>query len=1268
MRNLYNLLLLIITVFIANNLQSQDLVVNEYQSEYLNTYARIELLVVKDYLDLRGFYIRDSHEHNWNAGIRFKYNNLWNNLKAGTCIILYLDGDIQQEDADLENGLIKVSASDNRYFDFVDTNLRIDTSNANRIKIDLDCEVIEILDKGKNHVHSASHGVQISELHNALPQPKLRANTYLTEASSIAAYPGQYISDYNSEYTANSCIFSVPTIGTANNIKNSISSNANLWHTLRKPMFDYLNIKYSVRLDSIEIIWNKLKHKDVYHDRYGYLVLLGKKEELKNLRFVGPISGFTYQKGESINKWIIAAKLIGSDNSKIKIENNLDDEVYLIKVVPFAFISDSSFESTSGLGSSYNNSSDNIIEINPFSYVTNITLQPTKSYLCNKDSALIHLDFNSPHRTKWFRNNILLDNGLQIDSLWVKDSGDYHAEVYTESNKLLAKSDTVSIKNIELQMKFDDTILDQDTTIYSCSKDTYKLELIGDSHDLSVKWFLNSNLISTNTKIDIKSNGNYTCLVFDKSQNLIWESPSVSNREKFISLIPSDKHIIIPNNSRILFWFTNKSNEDVLIQKESFYIDSPFKLSIKKVFPLFIKKDSVLQFELKYINYHPNSDTTYGKLLYEDECGNTHSYHIKGYNNYYSPRVVTDDNHCNFGTINNCVSDTISMKYYTQALEGARLKVKSNNAKAIKVFFENKSDAINVDDIFTGDLFVSSLSGSQIIGNQDSDIELSAFRNDSLLFVATIPVFINYENIDYSIEILDDALYYCLDSDWSTTAIRFKNNSKADIEFDLASAKNIKFTSTNLKLLANADTLLLAKIKYNATGTQEFEITDEICNYVKEFNLKTERIVLDFEKEIYIENKGTNNTYLLTFPVYSNNSDIYDLINFLYPNSYEEISRSIINDTMFVDIEINLNQSESGIDTIKVENSCCNTVDYSLIYLSKNNPRIVHNYKEVFQAKPIEIDVKQIMLKNSNKKQVIINNIEISDDSFVVSEDVTFPIIVNDTASFDVFYTNHFKNDTATLVIYYSFPFEFKEEVLLIGKTIEDFELSAVISADDTLNVERLQDYIIETNINISDDYAKYIDTLEISIKSNKDNYKIFEDTIQSKIYAKKIYYESNDSSSLITLIEPEIQNNTLLYNLKLQALANLHLSLDSIDISAEFCIGKYRSKECYKQIYINFEILNTYLEKLELSNTIVNIKGKNPINSRSLFEVSSKIDFPLDIYLINEIGKKYDIEVIRNENIYYFYIDVNTFPRGSYTLVVKAQSRLFTRRIIILD
>ncbi len=1268
MRILYNLLLLIITVFIANNLQSQDLVINEYQSEYLNKHGSLELLVVKEYLDLRGFYIRDSYENNWNAGIRFKYLDLWNNLKAGTCIIIYFDGDIKQDDADLVNGLIKVSATDTKYFDFLDTNLRIDASNTKRFNIEKDGEVIQVLDKGKNHVHSASHGANDSDLYDALPQPKLRVKKELPQQCSIASYPGQYISDYNSEYTANSCIFSVPTIGTANNIKNSISSNANLWHTLRKPVFDYLNIKKSVRLDSIEIIWNKLKHKDVYHDRYGYLVLLGKKEELKNLRFVGPISGFTYQKGESINKWIVAAKLIGSDNSKIKIENNLDDEVYLIKVVPFAFISDTSFESTTGLGSSYNNSGDNIIEISPFSYVTNIALQPTKSHLCNKDSALIHFKYNIPHWTKWFRNNILLDNGLQIDSLWVKDSGDYHAEVYTESNKLLAKSDTISIKKLELQLKFDDTILDQDTTIYSCSKDTYKLELIGVSYDLSVQWFLNSNLISTNTQIDIKSKGNYTCIVYDESQNVIWESPSVSNREKFISLDPSDKHIIIPNNSRILFWFTNRSNEDVLIQKESFYIDYPFELSIKQVFPFIIKKDSVLQFELKYYNDHPNSDTTYGQLLYNDECGNTLSYLIKGYNNYYSPQVVTNKKHFNFGTINNCIPDTLSVKYFTQALGGAHLTVKSNNAKAFRVYFENNSDSINVDDIISGNLNVSSISGSQIIGKQDSDIELSAFRNDSLLFDITIPVFINYENIDYSIDIIDDTLYYCIDSDWSQTTMRFTNNSNVEIDFDLASIKNVIFHSTQLKLIGKTDTLIQAKIKYNTTGTQDFEISDEICNYVKKFNTRTERIMLDFEREIYIENKGTNNTYLLTFPIYSNNKDIYDLINITYPYSYKEKSRSVINDTMFVDIEINLKQSQSGIDTIKVGSSCCNTVDFSLIHLSLDKPSIVQNAKIIFEAKPFEVYTKQIYLKNNTNKSVIIKGIDISDDAFIISEDLIFPIQVDDTASIDVFYTNQFKDDTATLIIYYSSPFEFKEEVLLIGETVEDLILSAEITAYDTLYVERLQDYTIESYINISDVYARYIDTLKISIKSNRDNYKIFEETLRSEYYAKEIYFKSNDSSSLITLIKPEIQNNSLLFELKLQAMANFRLSIDSIDISAEFCIGKYRSKECYKQVYINFEKLNTYLEELELSNAIVNIKGKNPINRRSLFEVSSKIDFPLDIYLINEIGKKYDIEVIRNENIYYFYIDVNTFPRGSYTLVVKAQSRLFTKRIIVMD
>lgn len=226
MRRFYALLIPIITLLNIYILESQEIVFNEYRSAYLENPASIELLVVENYLDMRGFYLRDSYNDKWAVGVKFRYNDLWKNIKSGTCIVVDLDGNSYPTYDEMQNGVIRVNINDAEYFEFLDTNLKADINAKGKFEIESKSDLFQILNSGKNHIHTASHGSEISYLYNNTPQPKLRLNSNLPIHCSFNVYPGKNIDGYYSTFTANVVQSEHVSIGRANIVNGATSYNA----------------------------------------------------------------------------------------------------------------------------------------------------------------------------------------------------------------------------------------------------------------------------------------------------------------------------------------------------------------------------------------------------------------------------------------------------------------------------------------------------------------------------------------------------------------------------------------------------------------------------------------------------------------------------------------------------------------------------------------------------------------------------------------------------------------------------------------------------------------------------------------------------------------------------------------------------------------------------------------------------------------------------------------------------------------------------------
>ena len=64
---------------------SQEIVVNEYFNAASQSDEWTELIVVKDNLDLRGWFLGDNNAgtSSWQPKLKFENHPIWNNLRAG---------------------------------------------------------------------------------------------------------------------------------------------------------------------------------------------------------------------------------------------------------------------------------------------------------------------------------------------------------------------------------------------------------------------------------------------------------------------------------------------------------------------------------------------------------------------------------------------------------------------------------------------------------------------------------------------------------------------------------------------------------------------------------------------------------------------------------------------------------------------------------------------------------------------------------------------------------------------------------------------------------------------------------------------------------------------------------------------------------------------------------------------------------------------------------------------------------------------------------
>lgn len=299
---------------------AQQVVVNEYFNASDQRDEWTELLVVSDNTDIRGWSIRDnnSSQTSWQTAVTFSNNALWNNLRAGTIIVLWhriiaSNGTAHTTDVNKGDGYIEVNLQNTTYF----TGGSFGSSpswGGNSMNIAGSGDIVELLNAGGTHVHALGHSSTAGSNWTAMPTPKLNHANNASSGDAIYACPGAMLSDYNGPATGNNFTSkndATITFGLPNTCGASASGNTNYTNALREPPVSAQTVTPTVSIPGdLSFSWTAATDPNPGDNVTGYMILRNTTNT-----FSPPADGTTYTVGSTLG----SAKVVAEINSSATV-------------------------------------------------------------------------------------------------------------------------------------------------------------------------------------------------------------------------------------------------------------------------------------------------------------------------------------------------------------------------------------------------------------------------------------------------------------------------------------------------------------------------------------------------------------------------------------------------------------------------------------------------------------------------------------------------------------------------------------------------------------------------------------------------------------------------------------------------------------------------------------------------------------------------------------------------------------------------------------
>lgn len=1083
------ILVLLISTFFA---KAQDVVINEYYNSSSPITEWTELIVVKENLDMRGFVLRDNtgnfgNPNDWQGGIEFLYVPDWNNLKAGTVIIINHRGN---------DGTVPLNSSLYGYVEVGAENTNLFKSyckscvggwNTSALNIDTEGDLLQLLDRNGKNVYTLGHIKDNSsgDFLNITNYRLVRHNN-CPEGMSLNVIPGRVIENFSvvNGYDSGNTLTATTTFttkGTANNLVQDQNLNFAFWRKVRSPVWS--NQATLNKIDGkANISFVSSADWDPLNNYFGFMIVRSKADQAYLID--PPKDGTIYKTGDPFYSGIVIDIANLQDNLFID-DGKLDCGVeYNYRIFAYKFNNEpfTNWTPQSGRGRTYDK---NYIDLQMTrDFPPNIIIKALNNRIefCDFDSTLLfsNIDIPKDYQFAWYHDNAVVKDYSSFgvnDSLKVKQTGVYRLDIrnndgcVTSSNKLkitVVESPKAQIYN----SSYDE--FTRDTLIELCESQTFTLRGLGGERR---KWYKNNSFISESDQYTVSTEGTYYMIasIQDKCNDTTAKI-TIKYKKYDFSFSQNSLDYILSSTQfseikQLILY--NKTNSNLVFNSTDVSIIPNGQFTIIQAPPYIIPANGSLTIDIKFqplaVGIYQNI-----KLKFVIPCGQEFTVILNGKKTLGDNIVTSSFDQIKFNPMLDC--DNTGLDTLLTIANTSNLEVKVFKP-IIKAPF---SVLPQIDSILkpNSQVIYKIRFNNSPIGIYEDTLKIPIFTNS---FFDTLKYYIKGEvkKTDFTISptnlVLKD-ISDCITS--FDTLVVVTNTSDFDITID-KSGTYLLTDILNAPLIlkkGTTDTLRL-RIKPTQAGNfnENISLFNLPCAFFKSFQISGNKqgYAVSLSKDtinfgdVYLCNTNLKFDALKLSISGANGQNIF-ISDIEFNNNNFSLNVNP-NDKLSNSNNINVNLVAKNIGLIK---------DSIVFVISPCNKRITFYIKaNVIQAdfqKDITLDFGKVytntinkidyIITNNNTSKVVLTNIQSFNGIFTSSLN-TFPFEIDSKSSETItfIYSPTKKNyDTLNIKLEYDEPCKVERNIKLIGENDVAPIPTGIIRADIAFNEKQVQGKEIE--------------------------------------------------------------------------------------------------------------------------------------------------------------------------------------------------------------
>ncbi|MFZ4707997.1 MAG: hypothetical protein ACOYMF_18490, partial [Bacteroidales bacterium] len=373
---------------------AQEAVISSYFNAASPNDEWTEILVISDNLNMGGWYLHDNNsaQQDWQDSIVFNSIPFWNNMRAGTIIIIWHrstsgTGSPHTLEVNKTDGYIELDASNATYF-----HGGVFTGNNNTMNIAASGDIYELKKPNYQHVHSLSHKTTVDSCYNNMPVPKLNYKGSLSTGDAVYVFPGSNLADYGTPaqngttYTAKGTDI---TFGLPNNSSSSV--NSNFWRLTRQPVWTspVLSATPNAAFTQVSLSWNTCADPYFSDGTVGYIILRNATNS-----FTDPADGTSYSTGATIGTATVVSNIASTGSPNYTYTDNITitcgNTIYY-RIYAYRYSGDNLNISNPARGRAYNETFAAAPAIGPTATVTPVSITVDRNNFCADDPGDIVL-------------------------------------------------------------------------------------------------------------------------------------------------------------------------------------------------------------------------------------------------------------------------------------------------------------------------------------------------------------------------------------------------------------------------------------------------------------------------------------------------------------------------------------------------------------------------------------------------------------------------------------------------------------------------------------------------------------------------------------------------------------------------------------------------------------------------------------------------------------------------------------------------------------